>query len=67
MAQTFAEQMVEKLQTALLANPTAQSVNVDGNSVTYREAEKLLARYERRVAREAGYRPVAAQINVGDR
>ncbi len=62
----FATAMVERLQTLLLANPAAQSVSIDGQSVTYLDAQKRLAYYEAIVARATGTSPRVATIKVAD-
>jgi hypothetical protein len=62
---TFAEQMVEKIQAALLENPLADSVSIDGTTVSVGDAEAKLRKYEARVAVEQGKRPRLARINLG--
>lgn len=61
---TFNEQMVTKIQQALLANPLGKTISVDGESITREDALAYLERFEARVARESGTRPNAAQINL---
>lgn len=62
---TFDEQMVTKLQAALLANPGAAQVTVDGQHVTYADAVERLRIFEARVARANGTRPRAARVRLG--
>lgn len=62
---TFNAKMVAKLQTLLLANVGAQSVSVDGQSVTYTDLVTQLERFETRLAAEEGRRPRVFQISLG--
>ncbi len=57
---TVAEQVVEKIEAAILANPLAESISLDGHSVSMPEANRKLEYWRRRVAREGGGRPVLA-------
>lgn len=59
-------QMVTALQTALGTGAGVVSVTVDGRKVEYDRAQALveLRFFENRVARAAGTRPVASQINL---
>jgi hypothetical protein len=69
VAKTFAQQMVDSLQAALLSNPSGVvSINVDGISTTYTNRNDLLNelnRWQRIVARENSKRPIAMGINLG--
>lgn len=62
---TFAEQMLSKLEAALLANPGAQSVSVDGESVSFVDLEARRKEYAAIVAREQGTRLRTGQIGLG--
>jgi hypothetical protein len=62
---TFAEQMVAKLQATLLENPAADSVTVDGTTVSFADLVARLEHWESRVAREAGGRPSMMTIDLG--
>ena len=61
---SFAQTMVAKLEALLAANPGAQSVSVDGNSISFGD---LLAQYnywKKIAARQSGSRPVSAQVDL---
>jgi hypothetical protein len=64
-APTFNEQMVTKLEAALLANPGAQSITVDGTTSTYVDLVERLKHFKAEVAREAGTRPRFSTVNLG--
>ena len=61
---TFAEQMVTKLEALLLANVGAQSVMIDGQSVTYADLEKKYDYWTSQVAVAQGTKPRVASINL---
>lgn len=61
---TFAEDMVEKYQTLLLANAGVKSVTVDGQSMTMDDLERKLEYWSRKVAAANGTRPRVMQINL---
>ena len=63
---SFASDQVTRLETLLAANVGAQSVNVDGQSVTYADLLRQYDYWMSRAAREQGTRPRVAQINLGD-
>ena len=62
---THAEEMVEKLEALLLANPGVQSMTIDGVTVAYADLSKQLRHWQSVVAREAGRRPSAATVDLG--
>lgn len=62
---TFAEQMVAKLEGLLLQSAGLQSVNVDGEAVTFADLEKRYDYWKGRVASESGARPISATIDLG--
>lgn len=61
---TFAEQMLEKLEALMLANPGASSVNIDGQQVSFVDLEKRWQYFKQLVARSSGTRPLATRINL---
>jgi hypothetical protein len=61
---TTAEQIVAKIEAALLANPLADQISLDGHSVSMPEALKKLEYWRNRVLREAGGKPVIASLNL---
>jgi hypothetical protein len=64
---SFAARMAEMLQRALRESPAALlTVTVDGQTVTYTRKQAIdeLQFWERRAAREAGRRPIVAQIGM---
>lgn len=61
---SFAEQMVTKLETLLLASAGLRSVNVDGETVTYADLESRYDYWKSRVSRESGTRPLSATIDL---
>jgi sulfur carrier protein ThiS len=63
---SFSSDQVTRLETLLAANVGAQSVNVDGQSVTYADLLQQYDYWKSRAAREQGTRPRVAQINLGD-
>jgi len=65
MADSFNQIMVTKYQEALTAQPLAKEVTIEGTKVSYDDALKRLAYFERRLAREQGTRPIASQIHLG--
>lgn len=60
---TFAESMVSKLQTVLLANAGASLVEVDGRKVQFADLKTEYLFWKRQVALEAG---TAARYSVID-
>lgn len=63
-----AQQIVDALQAAILANPATVSVTVDGQTVNYGTLEARNASlefWEKRAAKAAGQRPRVASINLG--
>ena len=62
---TFAEQMVTKLEALLLENAGVQSVNVDGQAVTFTDLQRQYDYWKGKVARESGTRPRVASVNLG--
>lgn len=62
---TFNENMVAKIQAALLESPLAKSVTIDGTNVSYDDAMARLTFFERRVARESGQRPLSSTLRLG--
>lgn len=62
---TFAETMVTKLETLLLANAGAESVSLDGQAVTFADLERKYDYWKSRVALEQGTKPRVASINLG--
>ncbi|CAN5408635.1 hypothetical protein BH11PLA2_BH11PLA2_34520 [soil metagenome] len=63
---TFAQQMVSKYQALLLANAGAQSISIDGQSLSLTDLEDKLAYWERKVAIQSGRRPRSFQIYLGN-
>jgi sulfur carrier protein ThiS len=63
---SFTSDQVTRLETLLAANVGAQSVNVDGQSVTYADLLRQYDYWKSRAAREQGTRPRVSQINLGD-
>ncbi len=61
---TFEEQMIEKLQTLLLANPGVEEVVVDGQRVKYANLTAQLDYWQRRVNEAGGMRPRASSIKL---
>ena len=61
---TTAEQIVAKIEAQLLANPLADTISLDGHSVSMPDAIKKLEYWRQRVARENGGKPVIAGINL---
>ena len=61
---TMAAQVVAKIEAAILASPLAESISLDGQSVSMGDAISKLEYWRRRVARENGTRPVIASINL---
>jgi len=61
---TLAEQVVAKIEAAILANPLAEQVSVDGTSVSMPDAEKKLEYWRNRVLREQGGKPRLATIDL---
>ena len=62
---SFAEQMVEKYEAALLAAPPGvRSVSVDGQSISVDDLAKGLQYWNTQVGRENGTRPLCAQISL---
>ena len=67
-ADVFAVQMVAALQAAILANPLALSVTVDGQTVTFASLAERQQQYNywtKRVARANGSAPRSSQIYLG--
>ena len=62
---TFNAQMVAKLEAALLADPTSQSVTIDGTAITHFDAVERLKHFRGLLARENGTRPVFSAVNLG--
>ena len=61
---TVAEQAVARIEAALLANPLAEQISLDGHSVSMPEALKKLEYWRRRALRERGGRPVLSTIDL---
>jgi len=61
---TTAGEIVAKIEAALLANPLADQISLDGHSVSMPEALKKLEYWRRRVARESGGRPVVSTMDL---
>jgi len=61
---TTAEQIVAKIEAAILADPLAENVSLDGHSVSMPGALRKLEYWRRRVARESGGRPVLASLDL---
>ncbi len=59
---TFAEQMLAKIETALLENPGAKSVTVGGVQVQYEDLVARRAYFQKEVAREKGNRPHFVEV-----
>ena len=64
IADTFAEQMVEKLEALLLKAAGHSSISVDGQAVTYSDLEAKYNYWKRQVARESGAKPLIADIDL---
>ena len=62
---SFATEMVAKLETLLLANPGASSVNVDGQAVTFTDLNAQWQFWKQVAARESGSARASAQIKLG--
>ena len=62
---TFAERMKAKYEKLLEENAGLDRVDVDGTTVSYEDLEEKHAYWARKVAREKGRRPQAAQIDLG--
>lgn len=65
MPDTFAQQMLTKIEALLLANPGVQSITIDGESVSYVDLMKQYDSWASRVARETGTKPRVFQIDLG--
>lgn len=65
MPDTFAQQMLDKIEALLLANPGVQSITIEGESVSYADLVKQYDSWAARVARENGTKPRSAQIDLG--
>jgi len=61
---TVAEQVVAKIEAAILANPLAEQISLDGQSVSMPAALAKLEYWRRRVAREQGGRPVVSTVDL---
>lgn len=61
---TFAEQMVQKLEAALLANPTAQSITIGGVTTSFADVQKRLSYFYGQCAKEQGERATFTGINL---
>jgi len=61
---TTAEQIVAKIEAALLASPLADQISLDGHSVSMPEALRKLEYWRNRVLRETGGKPVIASLNL---
>jgi hypothetical protein len=61
---TVAEQVVAKIEAAIVANPLAEQISLDGHSVSMPEALRKLEYWRRRAAREAGGRPVVSTLDL---
>jgi hypothetical protein len=61
---TTAELAVEKIEAAILANPLAEQITLDGHSVSMPDAVEKLEYWRRRLARESGGRPVVSTLNL---
>lgn len=61
---SFAANQVARLETLLAQCVGVQSINVDGQAVTYDDLLKQYQFWKSRQARENGTRPRAAQINL---
>ena len=61
---TFAEQMVDKLETMLLANAGVAKVVIDGQEVAYRDLEVKYEYWKKKVAKEQGKAPVVSTIRL---
>lgn len=64
MAETHAEEMVRKLEAVLAANPGVETIEFDGERTHFGELEKQLNFWERKVARQAGRRPIAGTMRL---
>lgn len=62
---SFSASQVARLESLLAACVGVQSINVDGQQVTYDDLLKQYAYWKSRQAREDGSRPRAAQIYLG--
>lgn len=62
---TFNEQMVTKLEAALLANPTAETITIGTETTTYVDVVARLEQFRRRVAAESGSRPMFSAVELG--
>jgi len=62
---TFAEQMVTKFETLLLASAGLQSVSVDGQTMTVSDLEAKWQFWSNKVAKESGTKPRLAVIKMG--
>jgi hypothetical protein len=62
---SFCQQMVAKLEAALLQNPTAQSINIDGVTTTYVDIEARLKYFYRQMALEQGTRRTFMSVDLG--
>lgn len=63
---SFAEQMVTKLETLLLASAGLKSVSVDGEAVSYADLESRYDYWKSRVSRESGDRPLSATVDLSE-
>jgi len=61
---TVAEQLVAKIEAAILASPLAEQISIDGQSVSMPEALRKLEYWRRRAAREAGGRPIVSTVDL---
>lgn len=61
---TYAENMVDKYETLLTANAGLKQVSVDGQVVSFADLEASYEFWTRRVAREAGTKPLIVGVNL---
>jgi hypothetical protein len=61
---TTAQEIVAKIEAALLENPLAEQITLDGQSVSMPAAIQKLEYWRTRVARESGGRRRASTIDL---
>ena len=61
---SLAEQMVEKLAEALVANAGATTVTIDGQTVAFADLEAKYDHWKARLARERGKAPAVSRIRL---
>lgn len=61
---SFATEQVERLETLLAENAGVQSVNVDGQQVTFADLVSQYDYWKSRVAREEGTRPRTFSVDL---